>query len=156
MKHVEHGSVMTQSCIAVTALNPFLVLLFQFLCLKNIRTFLSTCCEKFGLRKSELFEVFDLFDVKDFGKVCLLNPSLSQNHTGNGAGFRWTSEHFWHLNFCISVKKSLKPLERYSMKLRFLLFPCRDCLFYFNSKFWENEKGEFRNRSSINGQARKQ
>uniref|UniRef100_A0A8C4YUU4 Vav guanine nucleotide exchange factor 1 n=1 Tax=Gopherus evgoodei TaxID=1825980 RepID=A0A8C4YUU4_9SAUR len=35
----------------------------QFLCLKNIRTFLSTCCDKFGLRKNELFEVFDLFDV---------------------------------------------------------------------------------------------
>uniref|UniRef100_A0A8C7E122 Vav guanine nucleotide exchange factor 1 n=1 Tax=Naja naja TaxID=35670 RepID=A0A8C7E122_NAJNA len=41
----------------------------QFLCLKNIRTFLATCCEKFGLRKSDLFEVFDLFDVKDFAKV---------------------------------------------------------------------------------------
>lgn len=60
---------MAQSSAAVTALNPFFALLFQFLCLKNIRTFLSTCCEKFGLRKSELFEVFDLFDVKDFGKV---------------------------------------------------------------------------------------
>uniref|UniRef100_A0A8D0GX85 Vav guanine nucleotide exchange factor 1 n=1 Tax=Sphenodon punctatus TaxID=8508 RepID=A0A8D0GX85_SPHPU len=42
----------------------------QFLCLKNIRMFLSTCSEKFGLRKSELFEVFDLFDVQDFAKVC--------------------------------------------------------------------------------------
>ncbi|XP_028907965.1 proto-oncogene vav isoform X1 [Ornithorhynchus anatinus] len=41
----------------------------QFLCLKNIRTFLSTCCEKFGLRRSDLFEAFDLFDVQDFGKV---------------------------------------------------------------------------------------
>ena len=41
----------------------------QFLCLKNIRTFLSTCCEKFGLKRSELFEAFDLFDVQDFGKV---------------------------------------------------------------------------------------
>jgi guanine nucleotide exchange factor VAV len=39
------------------------------LCLKNIRTFLSTCCEKFGLKRSELFEAFDLFDVQDFGKV---------------------------------------------------------------------------------------
>nr|XP_033781207.1 proto-oncogene vav isoform X2 [Geotrypetes seraphini] len=41
----------------------------QFLCLKNIRTFLSTCSEKFGLRKNELFEAFDLFEVRDFGKV---------------------------------------------------------------------------------------
>uniref|UniRef100_A0AAR2K4C8 Vav guanine nucleotide exchange factor 3 n=1 Tax=Pygocentrus nattereri TaxID=42514 RepID=A0AAR2K4C8_PYGNA len=40
----------------------------QFLCLKNIRTFLSACCEVFGMKKSELFEAFDLFDVRDFGK----------------------------------------------------------------------------------------
>uniref|UniRef100_A0A672LI72 Guanine nucleotide exchange factor VAV3-like n=1 Tax=Sinocyclocheilus grahami TaxID=75366 RepID=A0A672LI72_SINGR len=41
----------------------------QFLCLKNIRTFLSACCEAFGMKKSELFDAFDLFDVRDFGKV---------------------------------------------------------------------------------------
>uniref|UniRef100_A0A673ZQB0 Vav guanine nucleotide exchange factor 1 n=1 Tax=Salmo trutta TaxID=8032 RepID=A0A673ZQB0_SALTR len=44
----------------------------QFLCLKNIRTFLGVCQEKFHLRKTELFEAFDLFDVRDFGKgVCV-------------------------------------------------------------------------------------
>ncbi|XP_041640519.1 proto-oncogene vav-like [Cheilinus undulatus] len=41
----------------------------QFLCLKNIRMFLGVCQEKFRLKKSELFEAFDLFDVRDFGKV---------------------------------------------------------------------------------------
>uniref|UniRef100_A0AAQ5YWS0 Vav guanine nucleotide exchange factor 3 n=1 Tax=Amphiprion ocellaris TaxID=80972 RepID=A0AAQ5YWS0_AMPOC len=41
----------------------------QFLCLKNIRTFLTACSEMFGMKKSELFEAFDLFDVRDFGKV---------------------------------------------------------------------------------------
>uniref|UniRef100_A0A673H4Z1 Guanine nucleotide exchange factor VAV2-like n=1 Tax=Sinocyclocheilus rhinocerous TaxID=307959 RepID=A0A673H4Z1_9TELE len=41
----------------------------QFLCLKNIRTFLKVCHDKFGLRNSELFDPFDLFDVRDFGKV---------------------------------------------------------------------------------------
>lgn len=53
----------------------------QFLCLKNIRTFLSACCETFGMRKSELFEAFDLFDVRDFGKVrivCFLINSLNR------------------------------------------------------------------------------
>ncbi|XP_067837698.1 guanine nucleotide exchange factor VAV3-like, partial [Heptranchias perlo] len=40
----------------------------QFLCLKNIRTFLTTCCDTFGMRKSELFDAFDLFDVRDFAK----------------------------------------------------------------------------------------
>uniref|UniRef100_A0A8C9V0S0 Vav 3 guanine nucleotide exchange factor b n=1 Tax=Scleropages formosus TaxID=113540 RepID=A0A8C9V0S0_SCLFO len=39
-----------------------------FLCLKNIRTFLSACCEIFAMKKSELFEAFDLFDVRDFAK----------------------------------------------------------------------------------------
>src|SRR4029434_5829393 len=45
------------------------VVCVQFLCLKNIRTFLGACQERFGLKKSELFEAFDLFDVRDFGKV---------------------------------------------------------------------------------------
>ncbi|KAF3829526.1 hypothetical protein GH733_003790 [Mirounga leonina] len=49
----------------------------HFLCLKNIRTFLSTCCEKFGLKRSELFEAFDLFDVQDFGKVIYTLSALS-------------------------------------------------------------------------------
>ncbi|XP_067108289.1 guanine nucleotide exchange factor VAV3-like [Osmerus mordax] len=40
----------------------------QFLCLKNIRTFLSACGETFGMKKNDLFEAFDLFDVRDFGK----------------------------------------------------------------------------------------
>uniref|UniRef100_A0A672KNS9 Vav guanine nucleotide exchange factor 1 n=1 Tax=Sinocyclocheilus grahami TaxID=75366 RepID=A0A672KNS9_SINGR len=40
----------------------------QFLCLKNIRTFLCACQEKFGMRKNELFEAFELFDVRDFAK----------------------------------------------------------------------------------------
>uniref|UniRef100_A0A673N0A6 Proto-oncogene vav-like n=1 Tax=Sinocyclocheilus rhinocerous TaxID=307959 RepID=A0A673N0A6_9TELE len=39
-----------------------------FLCLKNIRTFLCACQEKFGMKKNELFEAFDLFDVRDFAK----------------------------------------------------------------------------------------
>uniref|UniRef100_A0A3B4XWQ7 Osteoclast-stimulating factor 1 n=1 Tax=Seriola lalandi dorsalis TaxID=1841481 RepID=A0A3B4XWQ7_SERLL len=42
----------------------------QFLCLKNIRTFLGVSQERFHLKKSELFEAFDLFDVRDFAKGC--------------------------------------------------------------------------------------
>uniref|UniRef100_A0A8C1RBR0 Vav guanine nucleotide exchange factor 1 n=1 Tax=Cyprinus carpio TaxID=7962 RepID=A0A8C1RBR0_CYPCA len=49
----------------------------QFLCLKNIRTFLCACQEKFGMKKNELFEAFELFDVRDFAKnvicVCLVH-----------------------------------------------------------------------------------
>lgn len=49
--------------------STFSVFPTQFLCLKNIRTFLLACSDVFGMRKSELFESFDLFDVRDFGKV---------------------------------------------------------------------------------------
>uniref|UniRef100_A0A0G2K9N2 Vav guanine nucleotide exchange factor 2 n=1 Tax=Rattus norvegicus TaxID=10116 RepID=A0A0G2K9N2_RAT len=48
----------------------------QFLCLKNIRTFLKVCHDKFGLRNSELFDPFDLFDVRDFGKVSVRSSFL--------------------------------------------------------------------------------
>ncbi|MBN3274567.1 VAV3 factor, partial [Polyodon spathula] len=51
----------------------------SFLCLKNIRTFLLACCEIFGMRKSELFEAFDLFDVRDFAKVRSFYTFLSHN-----------------------------------------------------------------------------
>ncbi|KAL6488258.1 hypothetical protein MHYP_G00019990 [Metynnis hypsauchen] len=53
----------------VRVCNRMSIKIFIFLCLKNIRTFLNACCEVFGMKKSELFEAFDLFDVRDFGKV---------------------------------------------------------------------------------------
>uniref|UniRef100_A0A8C9U2U7 Osteoclast-stimulating factor 1 n=1 Tax=Scleropages formosus TaxID=113540 RepID=A0A8C9U2U7_SCLFO len=49
----------------------------QFLCLKNIRTFLGACQDCFGLKKNELFEAFDLFDVRDFAKVLVQNLLFS-------------------------------------------------------------------------------
>ncbi|GFN82805.1 transposase [Plakobranchus ocellatus] len=41
----------------------------QFLCMKNIRTFLQTCSSTFGIKQVDLFTPNDLFDVKDFKKV---------------------------------------------------------------------------------------
>ncbi|XP_067394438.1 guanine nucleotide exchange factor VAV3 isoform X3 [Emydura macquarii macquarii] len=60
----------------------------QFLCLKNIRTFLSACCEIFGMKKNELFEAFDLFDVRDFGKVIETLSKLSRTHIALATGIR--------------------------------------------------------------------
>ncbi|EPQ03876.1 Guanine nucleotide exchange factor VAV3, partial [Myotis brandtii] len=60
----------------------------QFLCLKNIRTFLTACCETFGMRKSELFEAFDLFDVRDFGKVIETLSRLSRTPIALATGIR--------------------------------------------------------------------
>ncbi|XP_038600591.1 guanine nucleotide exchange factor VAV3 isoform X1 [Tachyglossus aculeatus] len=60
----------------------------QFLCLKNIRTFLSACCDTFGLKKSELFEAFDLFDVRDFGKVIETLSRLSRTPIALASGIR--------------------------------------------------------------------
>ncbi|RWS24881.1 protein vav-like protein [Leptotrombidium deliense] len=41
----------------------------QFLCLKNIRTFLQTCNTQFDIAESDLFEPYMLFDYTDFGRV---------------------------------------------------------------------------------------
>ncbi|KAK9979585.1 hypothetical protein ABG768_013007 [Culter alburnus] len=60
----------------------------QFLCLKNIRTFLSACCEAFGMKKSELFDAFDLFDVRDFGKVIDTLSKLSYTPIAQQTGIR--------------------------------------------------------------------
>ncbi|XP_073764693.1 proto-oncogene vav isoform X3 [Danio rerio] len=60
----------------------------QFLCLKNIRTFLCACLEKFGMKKNELFEAFDLFDVRDFAKVIDTLSILSQSPLAIQRGFR--------------------------------------------------------------------
>uniref|UniRef100_A0A7N8WSP5 Vav guanine nucleotide exchange factor 2 n=1 Tax=Mastacembelus armatus TaxID=205130 RepID=A0A7N8WSP5_9TELE len=60
----------------------------QFLCLKNIRTFLKVCHDKFGLRNSELFEPFDLFDVRDFGKVISALSRISHHSIAQIKGIR--------------------------------------------------------------------
>ncbi|XP_036951733.1 proto-oncogene vav-like isoform X3 [Acanthopagrus latus] len=60
----------------------------QFLCLKNIRTFLGVCQTKFLLKKSELFEAFDLFDVRDFGKVINTLSNLSHTPIALQRGFQ--------------------------------------------------------------------
>lgn len=60
----------------------------QFLCLKNIRTFLMSCNEVFGMKKSDLFEAFDLFDVRDFGKVMDTLSKLSYTSIAQQGGFR--------------------------------------------------------------------
>ncbi|XP_045145293.1 guanine nucleotide exchange factor VAV2 [Echinops telfairi] len=60
----------------------------QFLCLKNIRTFLKVCHDKFGLRNSELFDPFDLFDVRDFGKVISAVSRLSLHSVAQSKGIR--------------------------------------------------------------------
>ncbi|KAM4700473.1 proto-oncogene vav isoform 1-T1 [Discoglossus pictus] len=59
----------------------------QFLCLKNIRTFLTTCSDKFGMRRADLFEAFDLFDVRDFGKVIDTLSILSWTQISQSRGF---------------------------------------------------------------------
>ncbi|XP_077089002.1 guanine nucleotide exchange factor VAV2 isoform X4 [Siphateles boraxobius] len=60
----------------------------QFLCLKNIRTFLKVCHDKFCLRNSELFDPFDLFDVRDFGKVISALSRISHNSIAQIKGIR--------------------------------------------------------------------
>uniref|UniRef100_A0A9J7Y0M4 Vav guanine nucleotide exchange factor 1 n=1 Tax=Cyprinus carpio carpio TaxID=630221 RepID=A0A9J7Y0M4_CYPCA len=73
----------------------------QFLCLKNIRTFLCACQEKFGMRKNELFEAFELFDVRDFAKVIDTLSILSQTPVALQSGFRDTVEEDDDLYDCV-------------------------------------------------------
>ncbi|XP_040261945.1 guanine nucleotide exchange factor VAV2 isoform X2 [Bufo bufo] len=60
----------------------------QFLCLKNIRTFLKVCHDKFGLRSCDLFDPFDLFDVRDFGKVISALSKISHHIIAQNKGIR--------------------------------------------------------------------
>lgn len=60
----------------------------QFLCLKNIRTFLRVCHDVFGLRSCDLFDPFDLFDVRDFGKVISTLSRLSHHSIAQNKGIR--------------------------------------------------------------------
>ncbi|KAM6919002.1 guanine nucleotide exchange factor VAV3-like isoform 2-T2 [Xenentodon cancila] len=60
----------------------------QFLCLKNIRTFLTSCCNVFGIKKSDLFDAFDLFDVRDFGRVMDTLSKLSYTAVAQQGGFK--------------------------------------------------------------------
>ncbi|XP_076302189.1 protein vav-like [Lasioglossum baleicum] len=49
----------------------------QFLCLRNIKVFLSACSTTFGLTDSELFEPSMLFDLSDFLRVLCTLSALS-------------------------------------------------------------------------------
>uniref|UniRef100_A0A8C5HUJ2 Vav 2 guanine nucleotide exchange factor n=1 Tax=Gouania willdenowi TaxID=441366 RepID=A0A8C5HUJ2_GOUWI len=60
----------------------------QFLCLKNIRTFLNVCHDKFGLRNNELFDPFELFDVRDFGKVISALSRISHHSIAQIKGIK--------------------------------------------------------------------
>ncbi|CAG7815257.1 unnamed protein product [Allacma fusca] len=49
----------------------------QFLCLRNIRTFLQVCKNVFELKDTDLFQPSMLFDLSDFGKVLCTLSKLS-------------------------------------------------------------------------------
>ncbi|KAB5523754.1 hypothetical protein PHYPO_G00156080 [Pangasianodon hypophthalmus] len=78
----------------------------QFLCLKNIRTFLTACHERFGMKKSELFEAFDLFDVRDFAKVIGTLSILSQTPIALQTGFSDTVDEDDDLYDCVEDEEN--------------------------------------------------
>ncbi|XP_051158628.1 protein vav isoform X2 [Leptopilina boulardi] len=51
----------------------------QFLCLRNIKVFLSTCFQIFNIAESDLFEARMLFDLTNFHKVLCTLSSLSNS-----------------------------------------------------------------------------
>ena len=66
-----------QSCINLKDVNqrPQMA---RFLCLKNIRIFLSTCSNYFNLKESDLFEPSMLYDYTDFERVLTTISRLSK------------------------------------------------------------------------------
>uniref|UniRef100_A0A8C4NGW7 Vav 3 guanine nucleotide exchange factor b n=1 Tax=Eptatretus burgeri TaxID=7764 RepID=A0A8C4NGW7_EPTBU len=60
----------------------------QFLCLKNIRTFLNTCTTSFELQRGDLFDPFDLFEMRDFQKVISALSKLSHSEPVCSHGIR--------------------------------------------------------------------
>lgn len=51
---------------------------FQFLCLRNIKTFLQVCQEVFGVKEYDMFDPVVLFELSDFFKVIRTLSILSQ------------------------------------------------------------------------------
>ncbi|KAJ8011095.1 hypothetical protein DPEC_G00054630 [Dallia pectoralis] len=86
----------------------------QFLCLKNIRTFLTSCCDTFGMKKSDLFEAFDLFDVRDFGKVMDTLSKLSSSMFAQQAGIK-----------SFPTEESLKDEDIYNQLEDLMEYVCR-------------------------------
>ena len=55
-----------------------ILLCFQFLCCKNIKTFLDVCRSHFGIREADLFEPTMLYDLENFHRVLITLSKLSQ------------------------------------------------------------------------------
>ncbi|XP_052720652.1 guanine nucleotide exchange factor VAV2-like isoform X1 [Crassostrea angulata] len=70
--------------------------LSQFLCLKNIRTFLQSCQSVFGLSTSDLFDPLDLFEVRDFRKVLTTLSKLSKTPIAKRRHSGFPPEQFSH------------------------------------------------------------
>ncbi|CAL8143746.1 unnamed protein product [Orchesella dallaii] len=58
----------------------------QFLCLRNIRTFLQVCKNVFELKDTDLFQPSMLFDLSDFGKVLFTLSKLSTSPKAAATG----------------------------------------------------------------------
>ncbi|XP_060065686.1 guanine nucleotide exchange factor VAV2-like isoform X4 [Ylistrum balloti] len=86
---------LSTACVDVKDFSPR-PQLSQFLCLKNIRTFLQTCKRVFGLRDADLFEPPDLFDVKDFRKVLMTLSHLSKTEIAQSRYSGFPPNHRTH------------------------------------------------------------
>jgi len=53
----------------VILIHVFVCLPLQFLCRKNVKSFLNACKAVFGMKDRDLFEPFDLVETEGFGKV---------------------------------------------------------------------------------------
>lgn len=59
-------------------INSLFVYFFQFLCTQNIKIFLDTCKNHFGLKETDLFDPSMLYDLTNFHRVLITISKLSQ------------------------------------------------------------------------------
>ncbi|XP_006815330.1 proto-oncogene vav-like [Saccoglossus kowalevskii] len=82
----------------------------QFLCLKNIRTFIQTCMDKFCMRRQDLFDPYQLFDVSDFGKVIATLSKLSHTSIAKSVARPFPPENHHQHAIDEDIYKTLEEL----------------------------------------------
>ncbi|EZA50028.1 hypothetical protein DMN91_005536 [Ooceraea biroi] len=96
--------------------------LVQFLCLRNIKMFLTVCSNVFGLSESELFEPAMLFDLSNFHRVLCTLSALS-----NCSRFRRNSIYGFSIGHVKSQENINSSYEEIYQRIRLHDYDDADC-----------------------------
>lgn len=70
--------MMTSNTFQTINDDMYFFLFQQFLCSQNIKLFIETCKNYFGIKESDLFESTMLYDLTNFHRVLITLSKLSQ------------------------------------------------------------------------------